>query len=295
MGSAGTMPPATASAGMARSQDRWPEPISAPRWRSTATAGTTSGHRRQACDLIHNVNNMDAIMLIDDVESSSASVSRGRGRQEGARQEDAGRRPGGVLSTRVGISSICNILGAIKTAKYSQDGQDDLVVTVATDGLTVRQRQDDMRRLRCRRVDGGPRAQPVPRPHDRLHLGRPNRARQSEVLHLGRAARPSGTGRPEGSQVVENQQRVYEIDEKLKQYRLHRSVGRKLCILNGVINRQRDERAQANTGIAFPWATPKASMPAHRLFQPRVQRAERRDSLLRDAWGWSFPPPGLAE
>ncbi|MEJ5200558.1 MAG: pyridoxal-5'-phosphate-dependent protein subunit beta, partial [Anaerolineae bacterium] len=39
------------------------------------------------------------------------------------------------LGSLFGISSICNILGAIKTAKYYRMGKDDLIVTVATDGL----------------------------------------------------------------------------------------------------------------------------------------------------------------
>src|SRR5690606_17289840 len=37
--------------------------------------------------------------------------------------------------TLFGISSICNILGAIKTAKYYHFGRDDLIITVATDSL----------------------------------------------------------------------------------------------------------------------------------------------------------------
>ena len=114
------------------------------------------------------------------------------------------------LSTRVGISSICNILGAIKTAKYYDMGKDDLVVTVCTDGLDrYGSVMDDMRRdygavdeaeavARVRSLFHGL--------HDRPRLGRqrrqPRALAQPEVLHLGRAAgqdRP-GTGRPEGSQ-----------------------------------------------------------------------------------------------
>ena len=39
------------------------------------------------------------------------------------------------LSTLFGISGICNILGAIKTAKYYGLGKGDVVATVATDSL----------------------------------------------------------------------------------------------------------------------------------------------------------------
>ena len=40
-----------------------------------------------------------------------------------------------VLSTLFGISGVCNILGAIKTAKYYELGKRENVVTVATDSL----------------------------------------------------------------------------------------------------------------------------------------------------------------
>ena len=36
--------------------------------------------------------------------------------------------------TSFGLSSICNVLAAIKTAKYYRMGPDDVIVTVATDG-----------------------------------------------------------------------------------------------------------------------------------------------------------------
>ena len=37
----------------------------------------------------------------------------------------------------LGLSSICNVLAAIKTAKYFDLGPDDLVLTVATDGAEM--------------------------------------------------------------------------------------------------------------------------------------------------------------
>ncbi len=86
---------------------------------------------------IHNVHNMDAIMLIDDIETKLAlQVFADEGGlkalvdQIGIPQETVD-----YLKTRLGISSICNIFGAIKTAKYYDYGPDDMVVTVATDGL----------------------------------------------------------------------------------------------------------------------------------------------------------------
>jgi hypothetical protein len=42
-----------------------------------------------------------------------------------------------ALLPALGLSSICNVLGAIKTAKYYGLGGDDVVVTVATDGAEM--------------------------------------------------------------------------------------------------------------------------------------------------------------
>jgi len=98
---------------------------------------------------IHNVNNMDAIACIDDVECKlglqifadegglKALVNR-----FGIPQETVD-----YLKTRLGISSICNIYGAIKAVKHYGFGKDDLVVTIATDGLDrYGSVMDDMRR-----------------------------------------------------------------------------------------------------------------------------------------------------
>jgi hypothetical protein len=86
---------------------------------------------------IHNVNNMDAIMCIDDIETKRVLQ---------VFAEDAGKdtlvNRFGIPAETVeeygrilGISSICNIIGAIKTAKYYEMGPDDVVVTIATDGM----------------------------------------------------------------------------------------------------------------------------------------------------------------
>lgn len=86
---------------------------------------------------IHNVNNMDAIMLIDDIETKKAlQIFADEGglkalvEKFGIKQEVVD-----YLKTRVGISSLCNIFGAIKAAKFYNLGPDDLIVTIATDGL----------------------------------------------------------------------------------------------------------------------------------------------------------------
>jgi cysteine synthase A len=86
---------------------------------------------------IHNVMNMDAIMCIDDIESK-------KGLQ--LLTEEAGWRtmidrygvPEEIVSLMAetfGISGVCNVLGAIKTAKFYGFGKDDVVVTILTDAI----------------------------------------------------------------------------------------------------------------------------------------------------------------
>ena len=86
---------------------------------------------------IHNCLNMDALMCIDDVECKKGlQLLTEEGGQDYLRGE-AGLPAEHVnkLSRVLGISSICNILGAIKTAKYYGLGPGENVVTVATDGI----------------------------------------------------------------------------------------------------------------------------------------------------------------
>ena len=72
---------------------------------------------------IHNVWNMDALMCIDDMES--VEMLR-------VFAEPAGRA---ALTKYYGISAMCNIIGAIKTARYYNMTSDDTIVTVATDSM----------------------------------------------------------------------------------------------------------------------------------------------------------------
>jgi cysteine synthase len=85
---------------------------------------------------IHHVTNMDAVMAIDDQECllGLQLVAELAGRDflaEGGGLGEAALR----LSTLLGVSGVCNILGAIKTAKWLRLGKDDAVITIATDGL----------------------------------------------------------------------------------------------------------------------------------------------------------------
>ncbi|MGI6632334.1 MAG: PLP-dependent cysteine synthase family protein [Bacillota bacterium] len=86
---------------------------------------------------IHNVLNMDALMCVDDMEcklmlqvlSEHAGIDYLVG-QLGIREEKARD-----MSTMFGISGVCNVIGAIKAAKYYRMGPEDTIVTVLTDGI----------------------------------------------------------------------------------------------------------------------------------------------------------------
>ncbi len=86
---------------------------------------------------IHNVFNMDALMAIDDMDALRGL--RLLWEEAGRRLlvERLGIKPDLVsqLARLLGISGICNIIGAIKTARFYGLGGDDVVVTVATDAM----------------------------------------------------------------------------------------------------------------------------------------------------------------
>ncbi|MBI2263988.1 MAG: pyridoxal-phosphate dependent enzyme [Armatimonadetes bacterium] len=85
---------------------------------------------------IHNVHNMDALMCISDLQckkglqvfSEDAGVDAllSYGISEGTAKS---------LQGLFGISGICNVLGAIKTARFYELGKEEIVVTVATDSV----------------------------------------------------------------------------------------------------------------------------------------------------------------
>jgi cysteine synthase len=85
--------------------------------------------------LIHNVLTTDYVQLIHDddcvaglelVQQRSPALESMLGLKRGALASFAGT---------FGVSSICNILGAIRLAKHLNLGKDDNVVTIATDGF----------------------------------------------------------------------------------------------------------------------------------------------------------------
>jgi cysteine synthase len=86
---------------------------------------------------IHNVNNMDALMCIDDLECKKGLqlLSEEIGMNTLVKRYGIDAETVTRLQTLFGISGICNILGAIKTAKYFGFGKDDVIATIATDSL----------------------------------------------------------------------------------------------------------------------------------------------------------------
>jgi len=84
---------------------------------------------------IHNVGNMDLLACIDDeicVRSLQLLQEGGALLQRELGLSDADLA---AFQGQIGVSGICNLLGAIKTAKALKLGKDDLIVTVATDGF----------------------------------------------------------------------------------------------------------------------------------------------------------------
>jgi hypothetical protein len=87
--------------------------------------------------LIHNVMNTDVVVDVSDRDTDALNVLfntdegrtylRSRGIDDGAI----------AALDAFGVSSICNVLGAIKVAKLLRLGPDDVIVTVATDGAAM--------------------------------------------------------------------------------------------------------------------------------------------------------------
>ena len=149
--------------------------------------------------LIHNVTNTDAVAAVSDHATDSLDVlfntesgptwlvETGRLSEELA----------GLLPS-LGLSSICNVLAAIKTARLWSLGRDDVILTVATDGAELY--GSERAKFVAGHFPGGFGAQdaasdvcgPPRRRRHRAHRGaHPGGAQphlQPWLLHLGRAA-----------------------------------------------------------------------------------------------------------
>ncbi len=139
MGSAGTI------AAGDRLKQVWPdhkivglEPIQCPTlyWNGYG-AHDIQGIGDKHATWIHNVWNMDLLICIDDLESKMGLQLL---------TEEIGWRTMierfGIPEAKVmkmaqifGISGVCNVLGAIKTARFYRLGRGDLIVTILTDAI----------------------------------------------------------------------------------------------------------------------------------------------------------------
>ena len=112
------------------------EPIQCPTLYSNGFGGhDIQGIGDKHVTWIHNTDVMDAIMCIDEWDSKKGMqlVFDKAGRKVLAKQGiDEGLLES--IHDKFGISTICNILGAIKTAKFYKLGKGDIIFTVATDG-----------------------------------------------------------------------------------------------------------------------------------------------------------------
>lgn len=139
MGSAGTI------AAGDRLKQQWPdhkivglEPIQCPTLYSNGYGShDIQGIGDKHVTWIHNVNNMDALMCIDDLDCKAVLqvLAEAPAREALARRYGVDAGLVEQMSHVFGISSICNILGAIKTARYYELGADDVIMTIATDGM----------------------------------------------------------------------------------------------------------------------------------------------------------------
>ncbi len=88
--------------------------------------------------LIHNVMNTDVVCAVSDRATDELGVLFNT--EAGRRHLTTRRRlDGDVIEAlgHFGLSSICNMVAAIKTAKLLDLGPDDAIVTVATDGAAL--------------------------------------------------------------------------------------------------------------------------------------------------------------
>jgi hypothetical protein len=88
--------------------------------------------------LIHNVANTDVVVGISDRATDDLDVlfNTPAGRAYLADRRGVPAKVIGALE-HLGLSSICNVLAAIKVAKLFGYGPDDVIVTVATDGAAM--------------------------------------------------------------------------------------------------------------------------------------------------------------
>jgi cysteine synthase len=84
---------------------------------------------------IHNVTNTDVVVAISDHSTDALEAVFNSEPGRAYLRDERGVDPAMVDALKdFGLSSICNVLGAIKTSKQLGLGKDDVIATVATDG-----------------------------------------------------------------------------------------------------------------------------------------------------------------
>ena len=87
---------------------------------------------------IHNTDALDAMICIDEWECKKGlQVLADKEGHQALVELGLSFKECKKLSTPFGISSICNILGAIKAAKHFRLGAGDVIFTIATDLRTI--------------------------------------------------------------------------------------------------------------------------------------------------------------
>ena len=107
--------------------------------------------------LIHNVMNTDVVVAVSDRSTDQLGVvfNSAEGREYLVSRRHVDPRMVDQLSS-LGLSSICNVLAAIKIAKHLGMGSDDAIITVATDGaeMYVSERRKAIAKHFAGRFDG---------------------------------------------------------------------------------------------------------------------------------------------
>jgi cysteine synthase A len=139
MGSAGTI------AAGDRLKQVWPEhkivglePIQCPTlYNNGYGAHEIQGIGDKHATWIHNVWNMDLLACIDDMQCVRGLqlLTDEIGIETLIERYGVPEADMAVIRNIFGISSVCNVLGAIKTAQYYDFGPDDVIVTICTDAI----------------------------------------------------------------------------------------------------------------------------------------------------------------
>ena len=88
--------------------------------------------------LIHNVMNNDAVIAVSDRSTDALDMLFNGGKGAAYLVDHVGVAPSIVARLGgLGLSSICNVLAAVKLAKRLDLGPDDAILTVATDGADL--------------------------------------------------------------------------------------------------------------------------------------------------------------